>query len=450
MWRTWDFIATPFYRIPRRWRMVGFGCLDVVVIVVTIFSIEADSTRVQRLIALVGMVIFLLGLYITSRHRRSVNWCTVWASLLLQFLLALFVFRTSVGQDIFSWLSNFAQGYLGKAWYGIQFLTNDDVANAGVFAVTVFPAIIFFASTVQILYYVGALQWILTRFAVIFVHLLQVSGAEAVVAVASPFIGQGENALLVKPYLPYMTQAELHQIMTSGFATISGSVLFGYISMGVSGEALLTSCIMSIPCSLAVSKLRVPETEEPLTGGKVQLPPVDPNEKPANLLHAAGNGANLGMTIVLCIAANLIALLSLLYAVNAFLTWVGNFLTIQELTLQLITGYVFVPVAWMIGADNENLVDVGRLMALKIWANEFVAYKEMTTTYKDILTPRSQLISTYALCGFANLSSIGNQIGCLTVIAPGRAAELSKLAVSAMLCGAISTWISACIAGMLY
>lgn len=142
-----------------------------------------------------------------------------------------------------------------------------------------------------------------------------------------------------------MTQAELHQIMTSGFATISGSVLFGYISMGVSGEALLTSCIMSIPCSLAVSKLRVPETEEPLTGGKVQLPPVDPNEKPANLLHAAGNGANLGMTIVLCIAANLIALLSLLYAVNAFLTWVGNFLTIQELTLQLITGYVFVPVS---------------------------------------------------------------------------------------------------------
>lgn len=119
------------------------------------------------------------------KHRRAVNWCTVWASLLLQFLLALFVFRTSVGQDIFSWLSNFAQGYLGKAWYGIQFLTNDDVANAGVFAVTVFPAIIFFASTVQILYYVGALQWILTRFAVIFVHLLQVSGAEAVVAVAS-------------------------------------------------------------------------------------------------------------------------------------------------------------------------------------------------------------------------------------------------------------------------
>lgn len=156
-----------------------------------------------------------------------------------------------------------------------------------------------------------------------------------------PFIGQGENALLVRPFLPLMTTSELHQVMTSGFATISGSVLFGYMAMGVSGQALLTSCIMSIPCSLAVSKIRYPEVEEPLTGRVIKVPPQQ--EPAANILHAAANGANTGMTIVLCIAANLISILSLLYAFNAFLTWAGNFLTIQDLTLQLVTGYVFVP-----------------------------------------------------------------------------------------------------------
>ncbi|KAI9316290.1 Na+ dependent nucleoside transporter C-terminus-domain-containing protein [Dichotomocladium elegans] len=449
MWAAWDFVAKPFYKIPRRWRMVMYGAFDAVVIIVTIFSIETSASRVQRLIALFGLVVFVFCLYATSTNRKAINWTTVWSSILLQFLLALFVFRSSAGHDIFQWLATFAQGYLSKSWHGTQFLTSDAVANMGMFAISVFPAIIFFASTVQILYYIGALQWFLTRFAMIFCYLLQVSGAEAVVAAASPFIGQGENALLVRPYLPYMTTSEIHQVMTSGFATISGSTLFGYIAMGVSGQALLTSCIMSIPCSLAVSKLRYPETEEPLTGRVVQVPPVDEKEKAVNILHAAGNGAQTGMTIVLCIAANLIAILSLLYAVNAALTWIGNFLTIQELTLQLITGYIFVPIAWLIGADNKDLVSVGRLMATKIWANEFVAYADMTSTYAGQLSERSVLVTTYALCGFANLGSIGNQIGVLSVLAPTRTGDFSRLAVSALICGAMSTWISASFAGML-
>ncbi|CAO3635031.1 unnamed protein product [Mucor hiemalis] len=442
-------IGKPIMRLPKHIRSIAYGFFVLSVIVVTVFALpeKPESLRVQRLIALFGMIVFFTCLYITSTNRKAINWNTVLSGILLQFILALFVFRSSVGQDIFSWASSFAQTYLGKAHFGTSFIFGDAVANSGIFAVSVFPTLIFFAATVQILYYYGALQWLLKKCAVFFMCILQVSGAEAIVAVASPFLGQGENALLIKPFLPYLTNSEMHQVMCSGFATISGSVLYGYIAMGVSGQALLTSCIMSIPCSLAVSKMRVPEDDVPITAHEVRVPPSE--EKPSNALHAASFGAATGMNISLLMCANLISLLALLYAVNAGLTWVGNFLTIQDLTLQLITGYIFVPIVWLMGVDNKDVVDVGQLLATKIWANEFVAYQALSTTYKDLISYRSYMVTTYALCGFANLGSVGMQIGVLSTLAPKRSGDIARLAVSAMICGAFSTWISAAIAGML-
>ncbi|KAI7898417.1 Na+ dependent nucleoside transporter C-terminus-domain-containing protein [Cokeromyces recurvatus] len=442
-------VGEPIMKLPYRIRIISYAIFVLAVIVVTVFSLPAkpESPRIQRLIGLFGMFVFMFVLWATSSNRRKVNWNTVLTGLLFQFILALFVFRCSVGQAIFQWASNFAQGYLGKASHGTSFVFGDKVADSGLFAVTVFPTVIFFAATVQVLYYFGALQFLLKKCAVFFMALLQVSGAESVVAVASPFLGQGENALLIKPFLPFLTNSEMHQIMCSGFATISGSVLYGYIAMGVSGQALLTSCIMSIPCSLAVSKLRMPEEEESITANEVRVPPSD--EKPANVLHAAGSGAATGMNIALLMCANLISLLGLLYAVNAGLTWLGNFLTIHELTLQLITGYIFVPVAWIMGVDTKDVVIVGQILATKIWANEFVAYEALTTQYKNILSYRSHVITTYAVCGFANLGSVGMQIGVLSTLAPKRSGDIARLAVSAMLCGAVCTWVSATIAGML-
>ncbi|KAI8096920.1 Na+ dependent nucleoside transporter C-terminus-domain-containing protein [Halteromyces radiatus] len=432
-------------------RSLMYVSLVLVVIVVTVFSLPetSQSTRVQRLIAFVGMILFILGTFASSTNHRAVNWNTISGALLLQFLLALFVFRSSAGHDIFTWLSNFAKGYLGKAAEGAAFLTSEDIVNKGFFAISVFPAVIFFAATVQILYYLGALQWILKKSATVFVALLDISGCEAVVAVASPFLGQSENVLLIKPFLAHLTDAEIHQVMTSGFATISGSVLYGYFAMGVDGTALISSCVMSIPCSIAISKLRYPETQESITKGTVRVPKSE--EKLEGIVHAAGVGAATGVQIVLLIAANLIALLALLYAVNAGLTWIGNFITIQQLTLQLITGYILVPVAWLIGADNKDLVNVGGLIATKIWANEFVAYQEMMALVKQgVLTPRTISVTTYALCGFSNLGSIGMQVGVLTALAPNRAKTIATVAVSAMICGAISTFVSASIAGMLF
>ncbi|GAA5796581.1 Na+ dependent nucleoside transporter C-terminus-domain-containing protein [Helicostylum pulchrum] len=443
------FVGAPIMRLPKHIRSIIYGLFVLAVITCTTFSLPESehSTRLQRLVALFGVIVFLGALYITSTNRKAVNWNTICSSILIQFLLALFVFRTSVGNDIFKWASGFAQTYLSKAHFGTAFVFGDVVADSGIFAVAVFPTLIFFAATVQILYYYGALQWLLQKSAVFFVNLLQVSGAESIVAVASPFLGQGENALLIKPFLPYLTNAEMHQVLCSGFATISGSVLYGYIAMGVDGQALLTSCVMSIPCAIAVSKLRVPEDDVPVTARNIIVPPSD--EKPANALHAAGFGAATGVNISLSMMANLISLLALLYAVNAFLTWLGNFVYIEELTLQLITGYIFVPIAWLMGIHKNDLVIVGRLLATKIWANEFVAYQELASTFKEVLTYRSYIITTYALCGFANLGSIGMQIGVIGTLAPNRSADIARLAISAMICGAFSTWISAAIAGLL-
>ncbi|KAI8140209.1 Na+ dependent nucleoside transporter C-terminus-domain-containing protein [Fennellomyces sp. T-0311] len=442
------FVGKPIMALSPTIRNFLYGGSVLALIIVVVFAMPEteQTTRLQRLIGLFGLLVFLAGTWASSKHRSHINWNTVSGGILLQFLLGLFVFKTSAGHDLFQWVAVFAEGFLSKAWHGTSFVFSEDVANSGIFFMNVVPPIIFFAAVVQMLYYIGALPWILSRCARIFIRILGVSGAESVVAIGSTFLGQTEAPLLVRPVFPSMTKSEIHQAMTCGFATISGSVLFAYISMGVSGQALITSSIMSIPCSLAVSKLRYPETEEPVTKNDAV---VEGDTESHNLLHAAGEGAALGLKVALLVVANLIAILALLYAVNALLTWLGNFLTIENLTLEFITGYIFVPFAWLIGADTQDLVPVGRLMALKIWANEFVAYNEMQTTYLETITERSRLVTTYALCGFANFSSIGIQLGGLGAIAPKRTGDIAEMAISALICGSICTWVSACFAGML-
>ncbi|CAO3620890.1 unnamed protein product [Mucor fragilis] len=431
-------------------RILSYGLMVLGIIAATVFSFpeKEESPRLRRLISLFGLFVFVFGTFAASVHRKHVPWNTVITAILMQFLLALFVFRSSVGHDLFRWISNFAEGYLHNAWYGAEFVFGTAAVNANTFALNVFPALIFFASTVQMLYYLGTIQWILKKLAVVFIAILGISGAESIVAVASPFLGACENALLIEPLVPTLTKSEIHQILTSGFATISGSVLYGYIAMGVSGQALLTSCIMSIPCSVAISKLRYPETEESDTKENASIPGHQDDDT-ANILHALGKGAEIGVKIALLIMANIISILGALYAINSFLTWLGNFLTIKELTLELVTGYLFVPIAWLIGADDKDLVIVGRLMATKIWSNEFIAYKQLTDTYKGQLSARSQLVATYALCGFANFGSVGMQVGVLGTLAPSRTGDISHLAISALICGSLSTWLSASIAGML-
>ncbi|KAF2735756.1 H+/nucleoside cotransporter-like protein [Polyplosphaeria fusca] len=446
--------------IPEAWRIPAGAALTIAVIIVGSFASEesADNTRSNRAVSLFGLVVFLFGFWITSRNRKKIVWHTVIVGMLTQFIIALFVLRTSAGYDIFTFVSELARLLLGFANKGVIFLTDDTVPQLPWFFTGVVPPIIFFVSFVQLLYYWGVLQWFIGKFAVFFFWSMRVSGAEAVVASASPFIGQGESAMLIRPFVAHLTKAELHQVMTSGFATIAGSVLVAYIGMGINPEALISSCVMSIPASLAISKLRYPEEEETLTAGRVVIPD-DEEHKAANALHAFANGAWLGLKIAGMIVTTLLCIIALLNLVDGLLTWWGRYINLDQeydLTLELMLGYICYPIAFLLGVSRQgqDLLLVGRLIGIKVIANEFVAFstlqaKDHPESPYHTLSPRSRLIATYAVCGFGNIGSLGTQIGVLSQISPGRSGDVSRLALSALISGVVSTLTSASIAGLI-
>ncbi|EFY86570.1 inner membrane transport protein yeiJ [Metarhizium acridum CQMa 102] len=441
-------LIPPAFRIP----LGAFGALAVIIVGSFASEEVADNNRANRAVSLFGLVVMLFVFWATSAHRSRINWRTVIVGMLAQYIIGLFVLRTGVGYDIFKFIADRAGDLLGFARQGVAFLTSPETSQIPWFFFGVIPAIIFFISLVQVLYYIGFLQWFIKKFATFVFWALGVSGAEAVVAAATPFIGQGESAMLVRPFVPHMTKAELHQIMTCGFATISGSVLVGYIQLGLNAEALVSSCIMSIPASLAISKLRYPETEETLTAGRVVIPD-DDEHKAENALHAFANGAWLGIKIGGTIIASLLCIIAFVGLINALMTWWGRYLNINDptLTLQTILGYMLYPVAFLLGVprDNNDILLVARLIAQKVITNEYNGFHDLTTdkTFAG-LSPRSRLIATYALCGFGNIGSLGIQIGILGQLAPSRGGDVSRLAVSALISGVVATLTSATVAGL--
>lgn len=292
----WGLTAVACYsRIPPKFRTLAGASVTISVMLVGSFvSPETDgSARSDRAISLFGLSVIVAAFWLTSRHRSRINWRTVIGGMLAQYIIGLFVLRTRPGYSIFKFIADRAGDLLGFAGQGVSFLTDEKTSKLQWFFIGVVPAIIFFISIVQVLYYYGIIQWLIKKLASFVYWALGVSGAEAVVAVATPFVGQGESAMLVQPFVPHMTNAEIHQVLTCGFATISGSVLVGYIQLGLNAEAMVSSCIMSIPASLAISKLRYPETEETFTAGHVVIP--NDEQKPQNALHAFTNGTWIGI-----------------------------------------------------------------------------------------------------------------------------------------------------------
>ncbi|OBT81326.1 hypothetical protein VE02_10275 [Pseudogymnoascus sp. 03VT05] len=450
------------YMIPPRFRLPlgAIGTVGVILLGSMVSEETKDNTRANRAVSCFGLAVFIFLFWATSKNRKLIKWHTVIVGMLAQFILAVFVLRTKAGYDIFNFIAYLAKSLLGFASKGTEFLTNKEALTLGWFIFNVIPPIVFFIALVQLLYYLGTLQFFITKFAHLFFYTMHVSGAEAVVAAASPFVGQGESAVLIRPFIPHLTDAELHQVMTSGFATIAGSVLAAYISMGINPQALISSCVMSIPASLAISKLRYPETEEPLTAGRIVVPAIEDEERPSNALHAFANGGWLGLKVAGMIVASLLCILSLLEVVNAILTWWGHYLNIgsfnygetHNLTIQFVLGYLFYPVSFLLGVDRNgsDILLVSKLIGTKIITNEFVAFASLTSDAEYAhLSPRSRLIATYALCGFGNISSVGIQIGVLSQLAPGKGGRVAKVAFSALLSGIVSTLTSASIAGML-
>ena len=436
---------------PRR-LLVGAIITVAVILLGTFVPTETSySKREDRAISFFGVVVAVFGLWLSSKHRSKIQWNSVIGGILMKFIVALFVLRTKCGFDVFNFISTLARELLGFAKDGVAFLTNTEVSQFGMFFFTVLPAVAFFVAFVHILYYFGIVQWAIIKFAHFFFWSLRVLGAEAITAAASPFIGIGESAILIKDFMPYLTKGELHQIMTSGFSTISGAVLVGYIGLGLNPQALVSSCVMSIPASIAVSKLRHPEIDEPLTSGKVHFPEKDESEeRPHNVLQAFSEGATLGLKIAGTMMIQCMCIIGLVALINGILTWFGNYWNIHHFSLELIGSYILYPVTFLLGTPRDEIYHVSKLIATKFIQNEFVAYNLlMNESPYNEMSKRGTLIATYALCGFANLGSVGITLGVLnTLTNNSRAKDISALILSALLLGMIATLLSAAIAEM--
>ncbi|RCK67470.1 Sodium/nucleoside cotransporter 2 [Candida viswanathii] len=459
----WDFFTDRVYKVlnQRYQRLIAGAIVTVAVVLLgTFIPTETDySKREDRAVSFFGCIVAIFGLFVTSRSPTKINWNAVIGGMLMQFIVAVFVLRTKAGYDIFNFISTLARELLGFAKDGVAFLTNTEVSQFGMFFFTVLPAVAFFVAFVHIWYYYGVIQWAISKFAYFFFWTLRVSGAEAITASASPFIGIGESAILVKDLMPFLTKAELHQIMTSGFSTISGAVLVGYIGLGLNPQALVSSCVMSIPASLAVSKLRYPELENPISSGKIMIPKLenvdsegekDDNKEAHNVLQAFSNGATLGLKIAGTMMIQCMCIIAIVALANGILTWFGNYWNIHELTLELMLSYLLYPVSFLLGTPRDEILLVSRLIAYKFIQNEYVAYNLlMNEAPYNQMSKRGTLIATYSCCGFANLGSMGITLGVLnTLTNNSRAKDISKTIFSALFCGGIATLLSAAIAGM--
>ncbi|ELU00517.1 hypothetical protein CAPTEDRAFT_181428 [Capitella teleta] len=451
--------------------------------IVVFLIVEVALETPDNLLSLLGMVIYVFLLFIFSDNPAKVRWRPVIWGLAMQFAFALLVLKTSWGYEAFHWLGDRVQEFMEYADEGAIFVFGDDFADH-MFAFKVMPVVIFFSSTISILYYLGVMQVVILKIAWVMQRTMGTTAAESVNAAGNIFIGQTEAPLLIRPLINDMTASELHAVMVGGFGTIAGSVLATYIVFGIPANHLISASIMAAPCALAMSKLFYPETEDSKTK-EDDVDKMEPSPQ-QNVIEAASAGASDAIPLVANICANIIAFLSLLAFVNTTLTWMGHRVGLRgpdypELTFQMICSYVLWPFAFIMGVATDDCRQVAKLIGVKTFINEFVAYTDLnviidnTDIWKDytgewetnvegdiylndlnvtlvggVMEDRSIVISTYALCGFANVGSIGTVMGALGAMAPHRKDTIAALALRAMIAGNVVSFMNACTAGLLY
>lgn len=432
------------------------------------------SLLVQILRGLLGLAVLVGIAYAFSRDRKAVSWRLVGAGLLLQLAFAALILGTAVGRATFDAIGEAFVTLLSFTYDGTDFVLGPLGQPAGpenalfTFAFGVLPVIIFFASLTALLYHLGVLQWIVKGLGWLMAKTLGISGAEALSAAGNVFIGQTEAPLMVKPYIPSMTRSELMTMMTGGMATIAGSVLAAYVgflggddpaSQAAFAGHLLSASIMSAPASIVVAKILVPETGTPET---LDMMGVSGEREQDNAIEAAAAGAAEGLKLALNVGAMLLAFIALIALLNALLGWAGGLVGLNglvenvsggrfdTLSLEAIFGYVFAPLAWVIGVEAADVLEFGRLLGEKVAINEFVAYASLGELREaGTVSPRTLVLGAYALCGFANFSSIAIQIGGIGGLAPTRRSEIAQLGLLAVLGGALASWMTATIAGVL-
>jgi CNT family concentrative nucleoside transporter len=403
----------------------------------------------ERFISFFGLAVMILLAFLMSSDKKKINWKTVLSGLALQIFLGLIILKTSFGQGFFEYAREFFAGILAYTNEGSKFIFGSftDVSKFGfVFFVQVLPTILFMSALMAILYHIGLMQIVIRFMAKIMVKLMGTSGAESLAAAANVFAGQTEAPLVIRPFIGKMTKSELMALMTGGMATVAGGVLAAYVGFGIDAAHLLAASVMSAPAALVCAKILVPETEESSTHGDLKL---NVEKNTANLVDAAAHGASEGLQLALNVGAMLLAFIALIAMVNGLLSLVGGWFDYPQLSMELISGYLFAPIAWLMGVPWSDATVVGSLLGKKMILNEFVAYLDLKTIIEaNSISQRSIDISTYALCGFANFSSIAIQVGGIGVLAPERRQDLAKLGVKSMIGGTLACFMTACIAGM--
>jgi len=436
---------------------------------------------------LLGMLAIIGLSYAFSSNKKAINWKLVLTGLAIQFLLAIFILKSNVLSEfwgplgwpkaLFDWIASFFVIVLAYTTAGAEFLFSSlargpeyEDSFGVIFAFQVLPTIIFFASLTSILYHYGILQWVVKRVSIGMQKLMGTSGAETLSVISNIFVGQTEAPLVIKPFLDKMTRSELLAIMTGGMATIAGGVMAAYVAMlGQSfatanglelivaqqlfAERLLGASLMAAPAALIIAKILEPETEKAVTAGTVEM---IVEKSDANGIDAAATGAGVGLKLAANVGAMLLAFIALLAMINGLLDWVGlntglNSLIGNSLSIEWILGWVLAPVAWVIGIPLQDVTSIGSLIGTKIVLNEFVAYLKLADLVAAAnLTPKTIAMATFALCGFANLSSIAIQIGGIGSLAPSRKSEISSFGIKAVFAGTMANLMTATWAGMLF
>ncbi|QKZ12866.1 NupC/NupG family nucleoside CNT transporter [Spirosoma sp. KUDC1026] len=411
----------------------------------------------DRFTGLIGIVLILGIAYALSDNRKAINYRTVGVGLALQFGLAVFVLKTDIGRDLFQGLGYYVDRLLQKAGSGAEFVFGPLVKryllsqafgsdNNLIFFFQIIPTIIFVAVLVNIFYHLGIMQRVVAIMARAMKWLMGVSGAEALSNVASTFVGQVEAQIMIKPYLNGMTNSELLASMTGSFACIAGGVLAVYISLGVPAPYLLAASIMAAPGALVISKIVMPETQVSETQGTVK---VEIKKSHANLLDAIAAGASEGLKVGFNVIAMLIGFIALIALIDSLLFRLGFYvLNMDNLSMNFLLGKLFSVFAWAMGVPSKDVEIAGSLMGTKMVVNEFVAYLELIKV-RETLDPKTIAITSFALCGFANFSSIAIQVGGIGELAPQRRSDLARLGFKALICGTLASYMSATLAGLL-
>jgi CNT family concentrative nucleoside transporter len=400
------------------------------------------------IMSLVGIASLLLIAFLCSTNRKKINVRTVGGAFALQVIIGAFVLYVPAGREVLQQVSNGVANIIGYANDGISFLfgglAGDSIENIGfVFAIKVLPVIVFFSALVAVLYHLRIMDVIIKVLGGALQKLLGTSKPESLSATANIFVGQTEAPLVVKPFIATMTRSELFAVMVGGLATVAGSILAGYVSLGVELKYLIAASFMAAPGGFLMAKMMVPETETP----KQDLDQLDVEEdKPVNVIDAAAGGALNGMQLAMNVGAMLLAFVALIALSNGLVGWVGGWFDNPDLTIQQILGYAFAPIAWLLGIPWSEAQLAGSFIGQKLVVNEFVAYLDFMK-HQDSLSAHSQAVITFALCGFANLSSIAILLGGIGGMAPSRRKDIAQLGLRAVLAGSMANLMSAAIAG---